>query len=92
MRAPAPYQNGDSKALGDPKVRVAHFIDISTCGKSFIARWGDTVRNVTEPTEFGKALVQAGFNTGDSKTGGRDNFLSYLKIIITNTKIRLGCE
>lgn len=92
MRAPAPYQNGESKALGDPKVRVAHFIDKPTCGKSFVARWGDAVRNVTDPTEFGKVLVKAGFNTGNSKTGGRDDFVPYLKTIITNTTIRLGCK
>jgi hypothetical protein len=92
MRAPAPYQNGESKALGDPNVRVAHFINIPTCGKSFIDRWGNAVRNVKDPIEFGKALVTAGFNSGNSKTGGRDDFVPYLNTIITNTKIRLGCK
>jgi hypothetical protein len=91
MRSPAPFETGFVPALEDPKVKVATYSSLHKCGESFVERWGDTVRGIKDPIEFAKALKKAHFNTGDSKTGGRDNFVNYLVGIIAAVKVRLAC-
>ena len=91
MRSPAPFETGFVPALEDPKVKVATYSSLHQCGESFVERWGDTVRGIKDPIEFAKALKKAHFNTVDSKTGGRDNFVNYLVGIIAAVKVRLAC-
>jgi len=92
MHAPAPFQNGAVPSLNNPKVKVATYDSFLKCGQSFVERFGDNVRGIKDPTEFAKALVKVRFNTGDSKTGGRDDFVPYLVQIIKNVKVRMTCN
>jgi flagellum-specific peptidoglycan hydrolase FlgJ len=91
MHAPARYQTGEVAAKRDPKVKVAMFRSFNDCGASFIDRFGQAVQGKSDPTEFAEALVAVHYNTGDSKTGGRDDFVSYLAHIIEMTRRRMNC-
>jgi len=92
MHAPAPGQIGDAPALGSKKVRVAKYASFADCARSFAMRFGPNVRGKIDPTEFANALVKAGYNTADSQTGGRDDFVEYLVGIIGAVKGRMGCK
>jgi len=92
MHAPAPYQNGAVPSLKNPKLKVATYDTFLKCGQSFVERFGDSVRGIKDPTEFAKALVKVHFNTGDSKTGGRDDFVPYVVQIIGSVKVRMNCN
>lgn len=92
MHAPAPGQIGDAPAQGSKKVRVAKFASFADCAQSFLMRFGNSVRGKKDPTDFANALVKAGYNTADAKTGGRDDFVEYLVGIITAVRGRMGCK
>lgn len=92
MHAPAPQQKGDAPALGNPSVRVATYDSFYGGGLSFIARFGDGVRGIKDPAMFAKGLVKARFNSGNSKTGGRDDFVPYLVTIIKSVQGRMSCQ
>jgi hypothetical protein len=92
MHAPAVFQTGAEPSMKNPKVKVAKYTSFLQCGESFVVRFGDSVRGIKDPTEFAKALVRVHFNTADSKTGGRDDFVAYLVQIIGNVKVRMTCN
>jgi hypothetical protein len=92
MHAPAPMQTGEETALKDKKVRVAKFKSFYQSGQSFVARYGSAIRGKADPVEFGRALVAAGFNSGDSTIGGRSGFAPYLAGIIGAVKHRTACK
>jgi flagellum-specific peptidoglycan hydrolase FlgJ len=91
MHAPAPFQKGAVPSQKNPKVKVATYDSFFKCGESFVERFGDRIRGIKDPTEFAKTLVKVHFNTGDSKTGGRDDFVPYLVQIIKSVKVRMIC-
>ena len=92
MHAPAKYQSGSQPARGNPKVQVAEFSSFEDCAKSFVSRFGADVKGKKDPKEFAKALVAAGFNSGDASSGGRDGFIDYLVDIISAVKRRMQCS
>jgi hypothetical protein len=92
MHATAPLQTGEVPSLKDPKVMVATYDSFLNGGQSFVKRYGDAVRGIKDPTEFAKALVKVRFNTANSKTGGRDDFVPYLSGIIGAVKVRMSCS
>jgi len=87
--ARVPYQIATIPSLKDGP--MSRFASYETSARSFAAMYGNAVRGITDPTAFGQALVRANFNTGNSKTGGRDDFVSYLAGIINDTKRRMKC-
>jgi flagellum-specific peptidoglycan hydrolase FlgJ len=92
LHAPAKFQIGSQPARGDPSVKVAKFQSFKDCGESFIASYGERIRNKTDPHEFARALITARFNSGKSADGGRDDFADYLADIIRAVKIRTACK
>lgn len=92
LHAPAPLQQKSEPAKGDPKIKVAVFESFEKCGESFALRFGKSVQGKTDPKDFAKALIDCKFNTGDAKTGGRDDFADYLVNIIHMVKLRLACK
>ena len=58
-------------------------------GRSFALRYGDAVRGIKNPVAFAQALVRAKFNSGNSKNGGSDNFVTKTADTINSTKRRL---
>lgn len=92
MHAPVPLQIRAEAAKLDPKVKVAVFGSFLQCGQSFVIKWGASVKNISDPLAFSQALVKAGYNTGNAKTGGRDGFAAYLAGIIIQVKARMECK
>ena len=92
MHAPAPLQIGEEPAHGNPSVKVAKFNSFYQSGQSFIAIYGSSIRNLSDPAQFGKALVRVNFNPGDAARGGRTGFVEYLAEIIEVVKLRMGCR
>jgi len=52
----------------------------------------NVIRGVQDSKEFAKALVKANFDTGSSKTGGRNDFEDYPVTIVKHVKVRLNCQ
>lgn len=91
LHAPAPGQSGARPAKGDPKVMIAQFDTPHDSGLSFLKKYGPVVKNAASPKDFAQQLVKAGFNSGNSDTGGRDGFVDYLVGVINNVKVRMSC-
>jgi hypothetical protein len=92
MHAPAPLQIGEEPAQKDPKVKVAKFSSFAQSAMSFKIRYGNAVKGKKDALAFGKALVKAGFNSGDAASGGRTGFAEYLADIIKMVKERMACR
>jgi flagellum-specific peptidoglycan hydrolase FlgJ len=73
-------------------VYVAKYKSFNDCAESFSDKYGNAVRDKSDPTEFAKALIGVNYNTGDAKTGGRDDFVEYLIGIIHMTRRRMNCS
>lgn len=91
MHAPAKYQIGAEAPKKNPKIKVAKFATFEQCAESFEYKFGDAVKGKKDPAEFAQALIRAGYNSGDSNTGGRTGFAMYLVGIINAVKVRLSC-
>ena len=91
MHAPAKLETREVPARRNPAVKVAVFRSFGDCAESFAARYGSAVAGKSNPADFAKALVSVSFNTGNAKTGGRDDFVPYLVHIIEMTRRRLNC-
>jgi hypothetical protein len=91
MHAPAPLQVGDALVQGSTKVKVAVYLSFLQSGQSFVARFGSAVMGQEDPKAFALALMRAGYNSGDPKTGGRAGFVQYLTDIIGAVKARMAC-
>ena len=72
-----------------PMAVYASFYDSA---RSFAARYGAAVRGISDASAFAQALVDRKFNSGSSRTGGRDGFASYVKNIIDMTRRRMQCS
>ncbi len=75
-----------------PQSKMAKFNYFYQSGQSFIARYGSSIRNLSDPAQFGKALVRVNFDPGDAARGGRTGFVEYLAEIIEVVKLRMGCR
>lgn len=91
MHAPAPLQLREAPVQGSTKVKVAVYASFLQSGQSFAARFGSAIRGRGEPKAFATALMHAGYNSGDPKTGGRAGFALYLVDIISAVKERMTC-
>ncbi|MFZ0418774.1 MAG: glucosaminidase domain-containing protein [Candidatus Sulfotelmatobacter sp.] len=85
MHAPAPFQTGSRVAKKNPKVQIAQFKTVHDSGRSFIKKYGDSIRGARDPKEFGQRLKDAGYNRE------RADFVDYLAGRIGETKRRLAC-
>ena len=83
LHAPASFQSGET--------RVATFPSFSICARSFAIKYGNAVRDVKDALAFCDALVKAGFNSGDSSTGGTDNYAKKTSDIIIMVGRRMAC-
>jgi hypothetical protein len=92
MHAPAPLQVGEDAARANNGVKVAKYISFLQSGQSFVARYGAAVRGMSDPMEFGKALVRAHFNTGNPKTGGTVDYARKIAEAIHMVKVRMDCK
>lgn len=70
------YHIAGATANGKHPVKVAQFMNFYMSGLSFIEIFGHAIRNRSRPRDFVYALKDAGFNTGDAKTGGRPELCS----------------
>ena len=84
-----PFSNGSAPSLKDGT--VATYASYYDAARGFAAKYGSAVQGITNPTAFAQALVNAGFNSGNSKTGGRDDFVPYTAGVIDSTKRRMRC-
>lgn len=75
---------------GSSKVNVATHSSFLQCGWPFAARFGSAVMGQKDPKAFASALMRAGCNSGDPKTGGRAGFAKYLVDIIGAVKGRMA--
>ena len=91
MHAPAPGQISETTANGSNKTRIAVYSSFLQCGESFAARFGKAVMGKRDPEAFAHALMLAGYNSGDPRTGGRAEFAKYLVNIINAVKGRMAC-
>ena len=91
MHAPAPLQISDAPVKGSATVRVAVYSSFLQSAQSFSARFGPAVQGKSDPIAFALALMHAGYNSGDPKTGGRAGFAKYLVDIIGAVKTRMSC-
>lgn len=82
LHAPASFQSGEIHPHGNKKIRVATFPSFSICARSFAIKYGIAVRDVKDALAFCDALVKAGFNSGDSSTGGTDNYAKKLLTLL----------
>lgn len=92
MHAPSPLQVRSESAKNNPKVKVAVFNSFADSARSFAMRYGPSVKGISDPKQFGEALVKAGFNPGTAELGGRAGFADYVAEIIGQVKIRLACS
>ncbi len=91
LHAPAPMQIGAESPKGNTKIKVAKFSSFLQCAQSFAVRYGSAVRGKKDPLDFARALVRAGFNSGNASNGGRAGFDHYLAGIINAVKARATC-
>ncbi len=91
MHGPASFQSGQVHPKGSAKVWVATYPSFLICGRSFASRFGNAVRGKKDAVDFVKALVKAGFNSGDHKTGGTDNYVKITSDIIIMVGRRIMC-
>lgn len=91
MHAPAPLQIGAAPVQGSTKVKVAVYSSFLQSGQSFATRFGSAVTGQADPRAFALALMRAGYNSGDPRTGGRAGFARYLVDIIGAVKGRMAC-
>jgi flagellum-specific peptidoglycan hydrolase FlgJ len=91
----APFSTGVAMASGTvhkkQHVYVAKYKSFNDSAESFSSIYGNVVSGQTDATELAKALVAVSYNTGDSTTGGRNDFITYLVGIIGMTKQRMDC-
>ncbi|EAW8149235.1 hypothetical protein GJ200_19710 [Salmonella enterica subsp. enterica] len=92
LHAPASFQSGEIHPHGNRKTRVAIFPSFSICARSFAIKYGNAVRDVKDALAFCDALVKAGFNSGDSRTGGTDNYAKKTADIIIMVGRRMACS
>ncbi len=91
MHAPASYQLKQVHPKGSTTTWVATYPSFLVGGQSFASRFGNAVKGKKDPVAFVEALVKAGYNTGNSKTGGTDHYVDKVVGIIGMVKRRMAC-
>lgn len=92
MHAPAPLQIDEQAAKRSSTVKVAVYSSFLQSGQSFAARFGSAVRGKKDTKAFVQALMHAGYNSGNPKTGGRAGFATFLTDIINTAGERMLCK
>lgn len=92
MHGPAPLQSSKVHPQGSSTVWVATYSSFLMSARSFVIRFGGAVKGKKEPKAFVEALVNAGYNTGSSKSGGTDNYVNKVVDVINMVKRRMQCS
>ena len=86
-----PFATGKMQAKGGKHPWMSTFPSYLASGQSFAAQYGAHVRATASPEAFAHGLISGHFNSGDSRTGGNDDFVPNTLTAIAMVQKRRAC-